>query len=493
MEIWGDVMRISFKTQLTILEIFKKSIVLILATMVVANVVSRYVDFSFNSIVYYLGLGIFVIGFACVLESYRFGLINLFSGLTILLVAGTLMSIGPSQLTMDEKLEDYEYLYHMISENYPYLTSNERTNGINWLQENEKFKSNIKKTTSAYMSESLLDTMFVAEISKIVRRLNNNHTRLIGRDFFVNHNMYTSPEYESNFELWDEILKDEKTLSWYNFEQIGDEDIHIPDKEELEFKDYYKSYLSLYSSTSTGIIVPDEVAYLRVYNMRTGRIKEDGVIIRKFLEEVKDYDKLIIDIRGNTGAGDDRYWRENVVAPLISKELTVNNYFFVRGAYSKTFYESLKINLYPISELYKNIIDGLPEEVITGFDYYGKHNVIIEPIDPVDFQGEIYLLVDEMVYASAEKFASFSKDSGFATVVGKTTGGNALIFEPLLFSLPNSGLVVRYRGELLLNGDGNISAEVGTIPHIQINNTAIKVPIYDMDYAIQFVINIKEQ
>ena len=482
------------KSVLSLLNLVAKIFISIVITVAIALIISKFAELSFNKVIDYAAIGLMVIGVVCVLENYRFSIVMGATGLIVLLMLGSYWVSEPSLFTMEDKLEDYEYLYDLVSENYPYLKLNERVNGINWLEEKEIFESAILKTTinniEDNVSESIEDSMFAAEISKIVRRLNNSHTHVVGKSFFTGHRVHTSAEYDNNFKLWNDVLENEKTLNWYDFDIEEGQDTPSPYKRDLESKIFLPPghWLLGVSVCKTDVLVPDEVAYLRIHSMDPNRIEEDGKIIRKLFEEVKDYNKLIIDIRGNRG-GDDDYWRKNVIAPLINEELSVDNYFFVRGTYSKSFYESRGIELHPISELDKGIIDGLPEET-RDFDYYGFHNVTIEPLNPVGFQGEIYLLVDRGVSASAENFASFGKSSGFATLVGKPTGGNGLLFEPLLVSLPNSGLVIRFRGELALNGDGNISAEVGTMPHIQLENAAISIN-YDVDSAVQYVINLK--
>ena len=51
--------------------------------------------------------------------------------------------------------------------------------------------------------------------------------------------------------------------------------------------------------------------------------------------------------------------------------------------------------------------------------------VNIEPkADAEHFKGQIWLLVGPQVYSSAESFAVFCKQTGFATLVGQPTGGS---------------------------------------------------------------------
>src|SRR5690554_1682467 len=47
--------------------------------------------------------------------------------------------IPNQQLTMEEKIEDFEYLYNLFKENYPFFEVNKRLNGIDWLSNKEHY------------------------------------------------------------------------------------------------------------------------------------------------------------------------------------------------------------------------------------------------------------------------------------------------------------------------------------------------------------------
>lgn len=367
-------------------------------------------------------------------------------------------------LSTNEKLEDFEYMYNLISENYPYLKVNERVNGINWLERKEEYKTRIENTDS--------DEMFINEITGIVQELNNGHTEVLDRETFAW--MYPVIEkFNTNNNPWSEVLNNEKVLKRYNFTN-----------EELDNIEPKDSPFDNSPAFSTDIIA-DEVAYLKIKIMNGNRIEEDGREIRKFYEKIKNYDKLIIDIRGN-GGGSDWYWERNVVEPLAKEKISVSNYIFIRGKYYEKFYSSRGMRTFPVSNLNKNILSSFPEEIETDFDRYNISAREISPKNPIGFNGKIYLLIDNIVYSSSESFAVFCKSSGFATLVGGTTGGDGIGIDPFLFSLPNSGIVIRYSGEMALNGDGTINEEVHTAPDVEIDPAIGKT--YEEDKAIQYVI-----
>lgn len=376
-------------------------------------------------------------------------------------------------LTMEEKLEDFEYLYSFIAEGYPFLRVNERVNGVHWLQEKDNFRTRIQNTNSDYG--------FMDEINNILRKLNDFHTHTLTEDMYPYfYKVYSELPDEAGYKPIVEILENETVVNRYKFEEQS--------VESAKLFEHQQSYLRNNPACKTDIIIPDKVGYLRIYEMRAERIEHDGIIIRNFLEEVKDYEKLIIDIRGN-GGGNDHYWMENVIEPLANEVVTLENYVFVRNDNLKEIYESLGYVLYPISNLDENTLSSFPEEVAIDYNYYGILTKTINPIEPVGFIGKIYLLVDKDVYSSADSLAAVCKGSGFATLVGGSTGGGGggNGAGPLLSSLPNSGILFRFSGYLLLNSEGEIHEEVKTMPDIEIDATI--GTSYSNDNAIQFIIN----
>ena len=81
------------------------------------------------------------------------------------------------------------------------------------------------------------------------------------------------------------------------------------------------------------------------------------------------------------------------------------------------------------------------------------------------FNGQIWLLVGPQVYSSAESFAVFCKQTGFATLVGQPTGGSNS-GGGIFLELPNTHLLVQFDVEYCLNSDGSCNMENGTEPDI---------------------------
>lgn len=76
-----------------------------------------------------------------------------------------------NQLSEEEKVEDFNYVYNVIKTGYPYLDVNKTLNNIDWLENKDKYTKRIKSTEN--------DEEFIEELSSILSDLNNKHTELI--------------------------------------------------------------------------------------------------------------------------------------------------------------------------------------------------------------------------------------------------------------------------------------------------------------------------
>lgn len=92
------------------------------------------------------------------------------------------------QLTQKEKLDDFEYMYTILKENYPYFEVNKRLNGIDWLSNKDKYILKIKATNN--------DDNFINALQSILSELNNGHTHALSKEIYA----YVKSAYEKNQE-----------------------------------------------------------------------------------------------------------------------------------------------------------------------------------------------------------------------------------------------------------------------------------------------------
>ena len=221
------------------------------------------------------------------------------------------------------------------------------------------------------------------------------------------------------------------------------------------------------NGVSFKIIESGKTAYMSISSMAIPTDTEYSKIIN-FYKNIKNYQNLIIDIRENSG-GDDYYWVKMVVPPLLKNSMSCSFTILHRnGSYAKKFLESRGVVLSDISAL--PIKSDYPPEYKTMFSRFYNDSGIIEPADSVGFGGKIYLLTSSKVFSSAETFAMFCKQTGFATLVGTKTGGDGGGIDPIEVILPNSKLVVRFPIGMTLNSDGSSNFEMKTTPDVLIES-----------------------
>ena len=76
----------------------------------------------------------------------------------------------PSNMGVEEWLEDFDSFYDFIENNYPYILLKERTHGYNWLDLKPMYEDRIRSATS---NEEFLRILFDA-----VQALQNRHTQI---------------------------------------------------------------------------------------------------------------------------------------------------------------------------------------------------------------------------------------------------------------------------------------------------------------------------
>lgn len=381
--------------------------------------------------------------------------------LVVLLLVMTLAfcSSGP-QLSREERVADFDYLYNALKANYPFFGVQERLHGVRWLNNYDRYLAQVRKAKN--------DIQFAQVLHVILSELKQGHTHLLSANSYHLFAATFTEEYlresyttlglpESGREKfieynrpWIEPLREERVKARYA--QKGASPVSKPPDPS-----------TMPSGLTCYVLERDKIGYLAVKSFRGA--ERDQPIIRQFFERIQDLPYLIIDIRGN-GGGNDLYWMQNIMAPLLHADLTVAFWNVWRqGHLTETFYGP--------SDKWRDIAElpdlpNLPQEVRDGFSHFSEHWREVKPLNPVDFQGEIFLLVDNIVFSASEAFAAVASASGWATLVGTRTGGDGIGSTPPLFSLPNSGLLVRTPLILGLNPDGSASAEVGTQPDILI-------------------------
>ncbi|MFW9922017.1 MAG: S41 family peptidase [Candidatus Thorarchaeota archaeon] len=461
-----------------------------------------------------------------------------------------LSDVNPYDMGKEEFLEDFEYFYQFIEDNYPYINVKERMLGYNWLDFKEEYLSRINACNN---TKDFLTVMLDA-----VTALQNQHTHILNpsevktyHDGMIQYDVYPQKEVindqvvTANYYWWSiyNDIMNEKGYQHYNL-------LMVYNKGEYEVVDGWEAWLDTYNlALGAKVVAIDDVpiheavqnsyeesylfydfarnrSYIQYLTPRilkqtpnftfentTGEIIDvtlfsnpsityDGVnwrgyypnlaevatklypaekvgymqvggmaydpaaywnMMMNFYTAIADYDHLIIDIRGNYG-GNDYFWCENIVEPLLKQKLQNKLYLAFKDSATFSHYHRKAEKIY--FQKTKSSFDYLPPEVLTkDYKIYKEHKLEYEPKNTVEFSGKITVLIDKCVYSSAEAFTVFCKNTGFATLVGTNSGGDG-IGRRIYWALPHSKLVLSYSFALGLFGSGYSNEEYHTAPDI---------------------------
>lgn len=357
-------------------------------------------------------------------------------------------------LTAEQREEDFAYFEQTLRDSYPCWGLLER-NGVDY----DSILANYREMVSQSDNDFEL---FVAVNSALFRLGMEGHLSMLQPEWYTEfRETLTGLPEDYQRTHWRDALNTPASVE--NYPKLLEASIALEGDAGGSSEDFDAGGNT--ENVTTLIVDEGRIAYLRIASFDTSNFDEEHSQIQAFLDQVHNYEHLIVDITQN-GGGSDEYWMAAIVAPLASHTLSSTNYALVRNSENTAPYLA---EAFPADDLHP--IDELPDlprleprdrELAT---HFLENTLEVEPTGG-GFAGKIWLLVDEYVYSSSEAFTVFCKDTGFATIVGSPTGGDGIGIDPVFLVLPNSGLIVRYSALFGLNPDGSSNEEFGTTPDL---------------------------
>lgn len=367
-------------------------------------------------------------------------------------------------LTKKQKLEDFDFLYQTLEENYPYFHVLERKEGVNLEKEYKKIRKKIKnsKTDAGFFvflnqfTASAKDighlgsiypigyTNTIKSLKNLIKEADLGKIDKERQEKIVE--IYSNPKSKKSYKKLNKLL-----MPVYN--QVMD--YYASQDENQQEEPYF--------NVETKILESEKIAYINIKSFSMDTYKEDKKILFNFYEQVKDYPHIIFDFTENSGGGMS-YFNDLILSPNIDHTLSTEVYFFMKDGKNNRQFPDIK-EFKPISSMPK--LPNMNTEDFENLDLAAKDEYKIEPLSKEKMlNGKIWILTSDMVFSSSEYAVMFSKSTGFATLVGTQTGGDGIGVDPYLISLPNSGLLVRYAALYGTTSDGKSSQEFGTTPDI---------------------------
>lgn len=365
-------------------------------------------------------------------------------------------------LTKKEMLEDFNYVFNELKENYPFFDVLKRKKNVDFLGNYNKYLQRIEKAKN--------DQEFIEKMTEIIGELDNSHAKIADKNYVD----YILKYYANNWNspsIYYEFLNLNKTVVRNRYNLKGVQSSQKP-------KGNKKKSLSTLENNSSSNMTLDtsvkDIAIIRIKQMLDPEfIKEDEEILNEFLKNKHLYKALVIDIRGNSG-GNMEYWQKFLLPKLLKSQKEVSNHLFFKDSQrAKIILADETLNIEKVSNVDLSAIKLEHSEDLKKFDYYIRNTIVVNP-DESDknnaYEGKIFLLVDKNVFSAAEGFASFMKNSKVATLVGQDTGGDGITLGVINDVMPNSGLVFTYTNTLGYSPDGKINAEDKTQVDIKSNS-----------------------
>lgn len=394
--------------------------------------------------------------------------------IVILIICSSIFIIFGSKkdLSKNQMMEDFNYLFNSIIDNYPYLDVNKRVNEVDFKANETIYRDMIKECEN--------DDEFETTIKIIVKDLNNSHSYIFNKEVLEQfRNIYNKIPTGSWYDLNRKVLNNKKALRRYGLSR--------------EVKELEKKESAFYEKPKFKDIVNGEIGYMEIPLMNNSSyIKEDKEDILGYLESIKNYDAVVVDIRGNRG-GDSNYWHY-IFSNIVNRDYYTEYYSFYKdGKLINKFLNYNKNFIKPVEKLDTSNLKNLPQEVTRDFKSYSKDKYSVEKASSsINFKGKIYLLVDDKVFSSAEALAVFAKSTGMATLIGEKTKGDGIGSDPMLMMLPNSGLVFNFTKEMGTTIDGTCNEEHKTNPDIIVNNPK-KTGDFKTDECIKKVLELESR
>lgn len=371
-------------------------------------------------------------------------------------------------LSTEQALYDYDTMWLLLEENFPYLEAIKAEVGIDWRKVKAEYRLKLKnQAIDGYVSQEDFFNTFSHCIGKFQ---SIGHLSLSDQSYLMSVLQNFDDDLNKRIVSMIDNPKTELFYTW--LQQCSLDKGNSITIESLENKSEIvdvRNAQAITSKVMTGY-VGDRIPYLRIASFLTWE-ESTYAALAEFFSDIADEEHLIIDVRGN-GGGSDGNWRRGIVPLLEQTELEFNMLFSTKSgslnlALDPSMADGQRYGTRYTDDSWQEDFPYVLPEAVAGLDTHLKVSTVFKKDNTQKyFSGKIWVLIDEYCYSATDAFTCFCKETGFATLVGSTTSGNGKGASPLFMVLPYSGLIVRYEPYLTFNSDGTCNGIRGTLPDI---------------------------
>ena len=348
-------------------------------------------------------------------------------------------------ITTEQLLEDYDYLWTALEENYVFFPILEQQ-GIDIAA--------IQTDTRNLIQNQVPDvSTFYETLRQMFLKCNHfAHLNVVSKDVYDSMARYYCAEGQED-SGWKDALEKANVRRFYENAPANASEQTAPNSAVSE------TIFAEYDDQRKTIIIT-------IRSFAQEKLQQDQQYLQDFFQshaedEVRD---IVFDITHNRG-GSTLYWNENIVAPF-GGSYTWGTWLYVRDTALTRQYLADEQAYQPMEQLPED--HPAPEFVselgLTDFCHYTECLNSDATLPDNLRTAKRWVLVDDAVYSAAESFAYFCKKTGWATLVGTATDGDGLGVTPVMIDLPNTGILVRFSAQAGENPDGTCNTERGTMP-----------------------------
>ena len=360
-------------------------------------------------------------------------------------------------------LADLDFLYETLMANFPLVNALERR-GFDFHDRFDRARSSIEGRTF-FSDEAFITVLdhYIFTHPVVFGTMTGSGHQAFGHLSMSRDNPSVIHSFRHEWQIFWDILDNPATRAFYSFN-----DSHFALRERAHDTVVEPVFTDTgIRNVATDILEEGRIAYIQIPRMHSNNSEGDRLYLLDFFKQIENYEHLIVDIRGNPG-GDPAIFTQWVMAPNIAEPLSYHHRsFFMAGEHNMRFAEYFGLTLLPVTDEILGRFNYLHPDDAPLFDYFVTTEMIIQPSEesPV-FTGKFWLLTDGMNFSAADYVAALVKQTGFATLVGTQTNGGGMGMFPVMVTLPNTGIVIRYRPVYEVDERGRNSYEHGTTPDI---------------------------
>ena len=339
-------------------------------------------------------------------------------------------------------VDDYEYVWNLLESNYPYYRCIENE-GLDIEDVKERYSNEVIDVDNEESFAEVLSRMF-DELGGLAHLSVVDNNTYIGYWSVLNSGGFGNERIDTAFR---ERLTSKKLAPRYSLKNSNELDVNKED---------------MYPQVEIQYIEDINTLLLKIPSFSQDLIDRDKDVLVKAFADYPKTENVIFDISGNSG-GSDKYWIENLVEPF-------------GGSYEQKsilyFKESDLTEEYLGNDMLSDIasLENVPKCVLElNLDKYMDNSLSVSGETKIKSNCKDikkWVLISGKTYSSADSFVQFCKDTNWACLVGDSTGGAGGGITPVLELLPNSGLLVRFSIDVVVDDD-KLNVIEGTSPNIQ--------------------------